>query len=268
MAEHTIQKWVETVVKQMKFPPDRKYVRQELWDHLLDSRDCRMEQGMELKSAEEAAVKAMGDPVETGKLLNKIHGPWKGWLWMVSRVLLLTVFLFCFKTACENNYFSLTNLIPDWRDCGCGQVCSYQPGQNAVPPLEFETTQIMPGAVEQVGVYTLTLDHGSWYTAENQQFVVLGFRFKAESLIDMDPIGFDRFLRAEDDQGNQFEDWQVGSSSYRGPTGKVRAPYVHLVLSIPDGVLRKWVRFYVPDTEFDMTISAEGRVLPWPKQED
>jgi len=39
-------------------------------------------------------------------------------------------------------------------------------------------------------------------------------------------------------------------------------------LSIPDGVLRKWVRFYAPDTEFDMTISAEGRVLPWPKQED
>ena len=45
MAEHTIQKWVETVVKQMKFPPDRKYVRQELWDHLLDSRDCRVERG-------------------------------------------------------------------------------------------------------------------------------------------------------------------------------------------------------------------------------
>ena len=100
MAEHTIQKWVETAVKQMKFPPDRKYVRQELWDHLLDSRDHRVEQGMDLKEAEEASVKAMGDPVETGKLLNKVHRPWLGWLWRASRLALLVVCLYCYNVVC------------------------------------------------------------------------------------------------------------------------------------------------------------------------
>ena len=268
MSDHTIQKWVETALRQMKFPPDRDQVRQELWDHLLDSRDHRMEQGMDIKKAEEAAVIAMGDPVATGKLLNKIHRPWLGWVWTASRVLLLAVFLFCFKTACENNSFSLGNLVPDWLGHGCGQVCSCRPGQNAVPPLELETTEIVPGTVVQAGAYTMTLDHGAWYTAENQQFVVLGFRLKAESVFDLDPIGFTRFLRAEDDQGNQFEDWQVGSNPYRGLTNEVRAPYVHLSLTIADGAPRKWVRFYVPETEFDITVSAEGRVMPWPKQED
>ena len=56
MSEHSIQTWVQTAVKQMRFPPDRDKVRQELWDHLLDSRDHRVEQGMDIKAAEETAV--------------------------------------------------------------------------------------------------------------------------------------------------------------------------------------------------------------------
>ena len=115
MAEHTIQKWVETAVRQMHFRPDRKYIRQELWDHLLDSRDCRVEQGMDLKEAEEAAVKAMGDPVETGKLLNKVHRPILSQLWWASRWCLISILCISIGAAVQyekHDIFNWGGLLP------------------------------------------------------------------------------------------------------------------------------------------------------------
>ena len=272
MAEHTIQNWIKVAVKQMKFPPDRDKVRQELWDHLLDSRDCRVEQGMGLKEAEEAAVKAMGDPVETGKLLNKVHRPWLGWLWRASQLLLLTAVLVSFRMACTDPRFSVYNFRlglydqPDW--FGCQESCAYPPFVYWTDPPEVERTPIQPGAVEQAGVYELTLDHGSWVTAEDQQWVVLCFRVRAERLLDMGPSGFAHFLLAEDDLGTQFRDVHLGTSSAGGQVPGFCPPYLHLMLTIPDGEPRQWARLYVPGTEFDITIDREGRVLPWPRQED
>ena len=35
----------------------------------------------------------------------------------------------------------------------------------------------------------------------------------------------------------------------------------------PAGTVDQWARFYVPNTDFDITVDREGRVLPWPKRE-
>ena len=79
--------WMEEVLHQIRFAPDRKKIRQELSEHMED----RMEEdGM----SEARLLEAMGDPTELGIQLNRQHKPWLGWLWMGSwTILLITVIL-------------------------------------------------------------------------------------------------------------------------------------------------------------------------------
>lgn len=85
------QSWIEEAVDGLSFPPDRKRVRQELTDHYLDRRDELRARGLSWRDAELAAVEALGDPTETGRLLRAVHKPWLGWLLRIARVVLFIV---------------------------------------------------------------------------------------------------------------------------------------------------------------------------------
>lgn len=74
--------WLDTATAKIRFRPDREAVRRELAAHL---EDLREEAGL----TEEAAVEAMGDPDETAEELGRLHRPWWGYLWRVSRVVLV-----------------------------------------------------------------------------------------------------------------------------------------------------------------------------------
>lgn len=93
--------WMEQVLREVRFAPDRRKIRQELAEHMED----RMEEYLEamgayddadgcpdfdelLEKAEVRLMNSMGDPEELGRELNQQHKPWLGWLWMASRVLL------------------------------------------------------------------------------------------------------------------------------------------------------------------------------------
>lgn len=80
--------WLRTAVHEIRFAPDREAVRQELQEHIEDKVAdlLRIFPGMTLQEAEERAMAQMGDPEEIGKELAKIHKPWWGYLWKVSRV--------------------------------------------------------------------------------------------------------------------------------------------------------------------------------------
>ena len=66
MGNYTYLSWLETVGKQLKFPPDRKAVLAELENHMSDRRADFLEQGMSALEASEAVAAVMGDPVEVG----------------------------------------------------------------------------------------------------------------------------------------------------------------------------------------------------------
>ena len=85
--------WVEQACACVRFQPDRKAIRKELWAHYEDH--CRdLERlGYEPALARERAREAMGDPLEVGKALDRVHKPWLGWLWEGSRVLLAGLIL-------------------------------------------------------------------------------------------------------------------------------------------------------------------------------
>ena len=82
--------WCRGVAKHIRFRYDRAAVEEELYLHLEESRDDRMEaEGMSQEAAEAEAIAAMGDPVALGKELDQVHGPLLGWTWRLSRWLVI-----------------------------------------------------------------------------------------------------------------------------------------------------------------------------------
>ena len=82
------QNWCATVRAQVRFRPDRAAIEKELTDHYQDHVRDLERVGYERKLAERRALAAMGDPEAIGKALDRVHKPWLGWLWKISRAVL------------------------------------------------------------------------------------------------------------------------------------------------------------------------------------
>lgn len=70
-----MDEYLKIVLEQIRCRKARPYIRQELQDHMEEQIEANMHAGMDCESAEKAAVKDMGDPVETGISLDRIHKP-------------------------------------------------------------------------------------------------------------------------------------------------------------------------------------------------
>lgn len=88
MAE-TRRDWCEQACRQIRFRPDRKAVRRELSGHMEDEYRALRASGLEEDEAEQRVLENLGDPAETGRLLNRVHKPLLGWLWLASKVLVI-----------------------------------------------------------------------------------------------------------------------------------------------------------------------------------
>ena len=82
------QEFLSIVRKQIRYIFVRDAIEEELKQHLNDSMEALIEEGLPWQEAEEEAVRQMGDPVEVGMLLNKEHKPLLGYLLVVSRIVL------------------------------------------------------------------------------------------------------------------------------------------------------------------------------------
>lgn len=85
------QRWVDEVCGQVRFWPDRRDIERELRTHYEDHRRALEALHYEPELAAERSLRAMGDAGEVGRGLDRVHRPWLGWLWEVSRVLLLAM---------------------------------------------------------------------------------------------------------------------------------------------------------------------------------
>lgn len=89
MAEKRIEDWLNTAVSGIRFKHDRKAVEEELREHLEDKiEDLKRFYHLSREEAEEMALGQMGDAAEIGRAMAKIHRPWWGYLWQVSRIVL------------------------------------------------------------------------------------------------------------------------------------------------------------------------------------
>jgi len=94
-----IENWCDAVLKEVCFRPDHKAIRKELEAHYADRSAGLRQAGYGWDEARERTLAAMGDPVEVGQLLNRVHRPWLGWLWMASRLLLVLFVLLALRQA-------------------------------------------------------------------------------------------------------------------------------------------------------------------------
>lgn len=85
-----VGKWLDAATRAIRFGPDRKSVRAELSAHLEDKAldFQRIFPDMTQEEAQARAAAEMGDPMEIGRELARLHRPWLGCLWRVSQVVL------------------------------------------------------------------------------------------------------------------------------------------------------------------------------------
>ena len=74
-----LEEYLDSVCEQIRWKRAREGTVQELRTHLLDQRDAYLELGMDEDTAVLESVRQMGDPVETGVLLDRIHRPKPQW---------------------------------------------------------------------------------------------------------------------------------------------------------------------------------------------
>ena len=81
--------YLEIVAEQIRCKRARSAVLEELQGHIEDQKQAYMADGMTGPEAEEEAVRQMGDPVETGTELDRVHRPKMDWL-LLGVILLLS----------------------------------------------------------------------------------------------------------------------------------------------------------------------------------
>ena len=73
------EEYLKTLTEQIRCKMAREAVRDELLCHIEDQKAAFISEGIEQDEAEEAAVLEMGDPVETGNEMDRIHRPKMAW---------------------------------------------------------------------------------------------------------------------------------------------------------------------------------------------
>lgn len=182
--------------------PDRAAIAAELTAHYEDHVRDLERLDYPLKLAKQRALLAMGDPEEVGRGLDRVHKPWLGWLWKVSRWLLAVACLLmvwsvmiCGLPDVEAWLRPTTTLGSLSEDDGRALAC---PPDVKMGPYTLHTEEVRyaEGAAPREGKDTLLLS----MTSTTWQFWLKG------------PIFYNDCLEAVDSNGIQYQ--------YR------RAPYV------------------------------------------
>lgn len=109
-----LRKWRETALSYVRFKPDREAIDRELREHMEDHAADLERIGFTAEEAQTRVLAAMGDPAETGRALDREHSPVLGWLWVLSKWLLLFAVLSLVVDVfiLEASIFKFRDLLP------------------------------------------------------------------------------------------------------------------------------------------------------------
>lgn len=85
--ESGMRAFLNSVTEHIRWKQARKPVERELKNHILDQREAFEHDGMSGQQALDMAVKEMGDPVEIGLSMDRIHKPGMSWTLLAMAVL-------------------------------------------------------------------------------------------------------------------------------------------------------------------------------------
>lgn len=101
-----MEEYLKDVLEQIRCKKAHVYVEQELRDHLENQISDNISSGMEKSKAIAEAVRDMGDPIETGVMLDRVHRPQIAWkmiflVGIISMLGLLIHVLICIQLPAE-----------------------------------------------------------------------------------------------------------------------------------------------------------------------
>ena len=74
-----MEEYIKILLEQVRFEKAHKAIGDEIRAHIEDQAEENISEGMDKETAEKRAVEDMGDPVEAGIALDKVHRPQVAW---------------------------------------------------------------------------------------------------------------------------------------------------------------------------------------------
>lgn len=103
------KEYLETVLEQIRFEKAKSMISDELENHIHDQKEAFMLNGMDEKEAYEKAVDEMGDPIDVGIAMDRIHRPKMEWkmILLVLGISIISILLqFVMKADMGNEIYS------------------------------------------------------------------------------------------------------------------------------------------------------------------
>lgn len=232
-----IEEWILLATAHIAFPPDRKPVAEEIRASYEDHRDALIEAGESSDRAAYLALQAMGDPNEAGELLAKVHKPWLGWAWKVSRWVM--------AAACILLFIGILRLM--WGDL---PGFTYQGYYTPEPVLQAETEdgpfvlvcRSTGVNVVKAGAYTFQVKDAQilqYKDGGECAFLLLNVRYPFWL---NPPYGLEYKLSAEDSAGTVFVKSLESEGGIVMPSWQTEDPHVWMFdYSKRPGESRYWV---------------------------
>lgn len=255
------REWRETVVQQVRFKPDRGEIGSELEAHYEDHVRDLERIGYDHDLARERALGAMGDPVEVGRALDKVHKPWLGWLWLASRwALAICGFLLLYALS-ERGYF-IRHDLHFMRQQADYEMAGYTLERDNPAYSRAAVTQ--GGTVERSG-YSISIPYAAlwWNEQEKNYNMVAILRTEDGRFWDHGPYKALQTLSMTDNTGREFAavaEWEAYTAQERRERwdGFVKVSFLEENPFCSEYLV--WVSFYeeMPEwTEFTCS-SGEG----------
>ena len=218
-----LREWREAAASHVRFRPDRPAIERELADHM---EDCLLDLerlGYPADEAEERVLRAMGDPVETGRALDREHAPLLGWLWVVSRWLvgLAVLILAADVFLLQGSVFKYRDLLPpQWPQETAAEFGELTGKPDGGVYWSFRSSGVSDAAAETRD-YTLAAPQWAVWESVDGKFVrvYLVLTADARSFGSLENVEFTDDLRFRCPEG------EIGNAGNRRQTGGTPVPW-------------------------------------------
>lgn len=244
--------WLERATEKIEFEPDREAVRLELADHLQDRQERYAARGLPTEEAEAAALADMGEPAEIAEELGKLHRPFWGYLWTLSKILLGFAFI-----------LTIIAVFSGWG----GNWFATQSKVVHIYERDYDFTSIseqrFPGSV-RAGNYTVSASAILMEPAEaGERLLCLSIRFVPHipwEAVDLYQLRESLLVSAlTDDSGRKY-------SKKNGLIGNTRIiqsgifHYLEFYIRLEDGKLPEWVDVPLGKSDYTLRLDFEEGV--------
>ena len=199
--------WLRDAVKHVRFPPDRKRVQQELYEHMISRNLDFLAEGYSDEEADWLVCEAMGDPEEVGKALAEVHKPFWGYFLRAVRIVTAIVLvLFAAYVIRTHSSYSGSNL--SWYT---GVRSRYE---------AYMAEWIPQSSEEKCGDYRFRLLRAGTALVGEGEYIHEGYQLALELRVSTRDPGLgtprleSRKLTVEDNLGKKYEAFVVGSMDW------------------------------------------------------